>query len=597
MEEKNIKKNLITDKFLFILVLFVIILIKIIPCFFIKSINSTTDEFTVIGTAAHLAGLDWSGTVRQSLYYGYVTSLLYTPFFKIPFLVARPQLLCRCLLLVNSAISICNFILIYKSVSIICKEKNIGKRTILFIASLISIMPTLNAYEKQLTNETVYFFCYTVVFYCLLKEITVKSKISILYVVISGIFSVLCYATNSRGLTLIFIATLSQIYILKVTKKLYYPLIYFLVLILFVIIHKYVKGEVSIVHATTNTISNTGMISELISLFTTVDGLKRLAIGFVGIGTASTIGTFGIIFFVFIGFVNYLRKKEFSDVENITIIFSIILFAASFVLSLAGLPLEYKKLLSAISTGIPYATQRGDKLFYDRYVSVSYPFFTIMFVIWLKKKLIPITKKTALVYITISLCLYKLFVSLILAHLKGTFLLSASPILGQLISLTSEDYRFFSFTNTHFAILIALLLIGVLYYILNTDKKFLPILYLYFILCFIYIISFQVIPKSDYFSSIVNQQALEYTDSHPDTVIMASTDDDYLYQFNAMEKTIISRTNMDYIYKLDDNTNVLVLDSKTAAKIAADTSIYESVVIGDAYYPLINKSDLVNYLR
>lgn len=173
---------------------------RVIPIFFMKSINISTDEFTVIGMAAYLAGLDWTDVIRPQYYYGYPMSIIYAPIFFINPLLKYPIILYRLCLFINALLGMLNTWIIYKLLFRL--NSNTKTKSVLWLTLIYSLAASSVAFEKVLTNETLLSLCFNLAIYISISFVDNCKKRNIINSLILGAISVLAYVINGRGIIL-----------------------------------------------------------------------------------------------------------------------------------------------------------------------------------------------------------------------------------------------------------------------------------------------------------------------------------------------------------------------------------------------------------
>ena len=189
--------RLINAKIIFLLCF----LWRAIPIFFMKSINISTDEFTIIGMAAHLAGLDWTSAIRPQYYYGYPMTFIYAPIFLLKPLLEYPVLLYQLCLFINALLGLLNTWVVYRLLLKLYGDDKSNKM-VLWLTLIFSLATSSIASEKVLTNDTLLSVCFNLAIYLCVGFTKYFKKKNIINSVLLGAISLLAYAVNGRGIIL-----------------------------------------------------------------------------------------------------------------------------------------------------------------------------------------------------------------------------------------------------------------------------------------------------------------------------------------------------------------------------------------------------------
>lgn len=547
----------------------IILIIRIIPILFLQSINISTDEYTVISMAAKMAGYDWSSTMRPHLYYGYVLSVIYSFLFEFDFLINHPSMLFQAMLMCNAAIATLGYIFIYKTVNMLnclCDVSNLQK-TILSMS--VSLLPTIFLYEKNATNETIYFFFSYVSIY-LLVSLHYSNYHAVLKESLLAITAIMAYVCNGRGITIVAVIIIVEVWLLaKKSKKIQHFFAFFISLILIYYIQKYIKDIVVDIFFSegASNLSEASYVSNILDSFISVKGWVIIFLNFICTNLAYILGTHGLGLLCLIS-IPELYTYYKKDTQLMLIIgCTLLLFLSNIYLTGLQFPAIYESLYTSIINGDAFAaTSRIDKLFYDRYISVVYPYVILLLsLVIIKFETVQLRK-----FFYINLCLILLSIILYIEFILGRIdsteaAIINSPIVSAFLLDFYNDAKFgiVKGQNIIWLLIYTIVINFVILIVIKWKKQATNgILLCISVIWILYLNVTQLIPRSDYYYNMVNHSIVEEIKKcladGIDITFYSDSTCDYLYQMQ-MPNYSVKQTNIEELLTETDS-NIMVLD-------------------------------------
>jgi len=224
------------------------------------------DEFGYWGSAAYLAGLDWSGIISEIPYYSYGYSLLLVPLF---FIFDNPVHMYKAAIVLNGIMLSVSFLLCYD----IAKKlaKGVDKKILIVIAFLISMYPAYIAYSSIAWGECLLILNIWLLTWGFtdLNETSSNHKF-----VLIGFLSMYSYMIHQRALGVL-IASMIVVIVMNVLGKinLKQVLLVALPMIILLFIHIYLKENIQTLlwlngsgNMTNDYLAQTGKISQIFSI-------------------------------------------------------------------------------------------------------------------------------------------------------------------------------------------------------------------------------------------------------------------------------------------------------------------------------------------
>lgn len=537
---------------------------RVIPIFFMKSINISTDEFTVIGMAAYLAGLDWTDVIRPQYYYGYPMSIIYAPIFFINPLLKYPIILYRLCLFINALLGMLNTWIIYKLLFRL--NSNTKTKSVLWLTLIYSLAASSVAFEKVLTNETLLSLCFNLAIYISISFVDNCKKRNIINSLILGAISVLAYVINGRGIIL-FAMILVLWLIMKIFRKTYYLYIcpYLLSIFGLFLVHFKIKAYYlgTFFTPTNMNVANSGFdeyIEILIKFFST-NGLLALFIAVIGLLYTLTFSSYGfciILLFVTIGiFISKKVKRQtrhayFESPCNMELYVLIILCFFFILLSIGISVVHFGNFFYDMSTKIKGGeihVNRADRMFYSRYTSTIKPLIIVFGIYIVEKIEKQYRKKLFLISFMFIFLLCILFQAINAPLIDNiSYASSNSPELSIILTNLHEDFKYGTVKAERFIFTsIIIIILTSFYYIcyLKDKTKVFKICFtcINITMGFLLLTEF-LIPRSEYYYNIPNKNIITYlSDIYKETsdiTFITDGTEDYLYQMHLPKVKIIN---------------------------------------------------------
>lgn len=209
MKIKQYEKRNILILILLMIVAYAFLLIGVINS---NPMHTTSDEFGGLVGAAHLAGLDWSGVISNSGYYGFGWYSLFFWLFKItdsPFIIYRTIIIVTALLKVL-IIPIAYYIL----------KNYLDIMDKYYLYSISFLMPFLHTSTVGVvSNEYILELLIWISMFLMCKSVSAKNrKQSILYTLLLAVVCFYSFFIHTRALTLI-IALIIVYFVYAIIKK------------------------------------------------------------------------------------------------------------------------------------------------------------------------------------------------------------------------------------------------------------------------------------------------------------------------------------------------------------------------------------------
>lgn len=545
----NITK--LKHKYLYFTLAFIFV-IEVIPIFSIDSLTVDSSEYNIIAIAAGMSGLDWKSTINSNYYFGYLTSILYFFAFLFKPLLKSPVLLYQSFLFINVCLSVFTTFLLYKLLLIINKHC-LNEKLIAAICIVASMLMSKLTLSKSATNENFYILFYYPVFLIILLNI-LKKENGTKHSILIALSLVGACANNNRGLILVIIVFVTYFLFRLVKKERIIKIIPFCItLVLAYILHMILKNYFVINFFQNpeqmNNDNPSGLFHNLIKLLN-FSGMKMIFMCTIGWIYNFFITTYGIgsIFIVISVMVVkdffFNKVKKFTDLEHCTVIMSLGFLMGSILLGCLFYYNSFYDMLNFIDSKL--AVTRVDKLIYGRYISTIKPIivsFTLFFMFkYNKLKLKKIGRyacllmyffcKTASVYIGTRMD-GKRYASTDIGEF-AIFLqnFQKNPKYG------IAEQNIIYFISLLFIIMLIMI---VILWVKNNKRLLMSIIMSVHLIIYYFIISICVIPKSDYYYGLVDNNlvnCIEYISGvHEETPIYINSNA-YLYQFNCPDANI-----------------------------------------------------------
>lgn len=174
----------------------------------------TGDELYMFYLPAKLAGLDWSGCMKDYRYYGYGFNILCVPLFK---LIHDPVILYRSILCIVALLQMVIPILCCYLLKKFYKSYNAITNTLISVAC--SYMVTV--YATYMYNEHIYVICVWISFFILHQLLREKNdkKRKLLYSVALGVSLVFSLTIHQRAVTLVYAFLITYIVYLVLFRR------------------------------------------------------------------------------------------------------------------------------------------------------------------------------------------------------------------------------------------------------------------------------------------------------------------------------------------------------------------------------------------
>jgi len=339
--------------------------------------NLTPDEYSVSAIAAYVNGLDWSSTVSEGGYYGYLQGLLYAPVFVI---TDDPYLRYDLMLAINGAlISFAPVIAYYLGRSVF----GIKKGAAVLFALISGLYPSYMLLTKFTWNETLCDIIPWVFLLLVYKALSCGGAKKQVLSVLGGLTLIAGYAAHGRMLALMAGGIALMLIVHFVMKRKIFGFIGFFSgigagLAADIVLKKVFQNALWLVEQTgsapTNTLENTlsrifSAGGEIVSNFfkTLIGHLFYFITSTWGFGAVCIVVIISVLWKYFRALIKakktaHTEKTEIlSDNEAILSLFTLLVMVAVFAVS------------AAFKCTSPHLEARCDTLIYGRYTEVFYP--------------------------------------------------------------------------------------------------------------------------------------------------------------------------------------------------------------------------------